>query len=163
MPSFDVVYKVDMQEILNAVNNAKKEVIQRYDFKGSNTTIDLDSKEKQIVVTTEDDMKMEAVRDILIIHSVRRKVDTDCYDFQETQPAGGKTLRREVKIQEGIEKEIGKKIVKDVKDSKIKVQVSIQGDELRVSGKKRDNLQAVIELLKGNDYDIPLQFVNMRD
>ena len=163
MPSFDVVNKVNMQEVSNAVNNARKEIIQRYDFKGSNTEIELDKKAGQIVVRTEDEMKMEAVRDILITHAVRRKVDTACLDFKEVQPAGGKTLRREVLIREGIDHDIGRKIVKDVKDTKMKVQVAIQGDELRVSGKKRDDLQNVIELLKGGDYGIPLQFVNMRD
>lgn len=163
MPSFDVVNKVDMQEILNAVNNAKKEIVQRYDFKGSNTTVDLDAKAKKITVTTEDEMKMEAVRDILLTHAVRRKVDTDCLDFGKVEPAGGKTLRRDVNIQEGIDQEIGKRIVKDVKATKMKVQVAIQGDELRVSGKKRDDLQGVIKLLKENDYGVPLQFVNMRD
>ena len=163
MPSFDVVNKVDMQEVSNAVNNARKEIIQRYDFKGSNTEIELDTKEGQIVVKTEDEMKMEAVRDILITHAVRRKIDTDCLDFKDVEPAGGKTLRREVLIKEGIEKDIGRKIVKDVKDTKMKVQISIQGDELRVSGKKRDDLQGVIQLLKGNDYGVPLQFINMRD
>lgn len=163
MPSFDVVNKVDQQEISNAVNNAKKEILQRYDFRGSKTEVELDDKANQIVITTEDEMKMEAVRDILITHTVRRKLDASCLDFKEPQAAGGKTLRREVAIQEGIDQTLAKKMVKDIKDKKMKVQASIQGDELRVSGKKRDDLQAVISLLKGGDYGIPLQFINMRD
>lgn len=163
MASFDVVNKVDMQEVSNAVNNSKKEVLQRYDFRGSNTQIELDNKTQQIVVTTEDEMKMQAVHDILITHMVRRKLDAACLDFKEVQAAGGKTLRREVVVQEGIDRDLARKMVKDIKDAKMKVQAAIQGDELRVSGKKRDDLQAAIALLKGGDYGIPLQFVNMRD
>ncbi len=163
MPSFDVVNKVDMQEVSNAVNNSKKEILQRYDFRGSNTEMEWDTKTHQILIKTEDEMKMEATRDILLTHAVRRKLDVACLDFKEVQQAGGKTLRREVLIREGIDQDIARKIVKDVKDTKIKVQVSIQGDELRVSGKKRDDLQAVIALLKSGDYGIPLQFINMRD
>ena len=106
---------------------------------------------------------MTAASDVLLTHAVRRKVEAGSLDFQETKPAGGKTLRREVLIKEGIDREIARAIVKEVKDAKIKVQVSIQGDELRISGKKRDDLQATIALLKAGDYDIPLQFVNMRD
>ena len=163
MPSFDVVNVVDLQEVTNTVNNASKEIVQRYDFRGSNTQIEWDSKAGHIVVRTEDEMKMDAVQDLLITHAVRRKIDAGCFEFKEVEAAGGKTLRREVLIKQGIEQDIGKKIVKDVKDTKAKVQVSIQGDELRVSGKKRDDLQGVIKLLKGGDYGIPLQFVNMRD
>lgn len=163
MPSFDVVNQVDIQEISNAVNNAEKEIAQRYDFRGSNTQIAFDRKTKQIVVTTEDEMKMEAVRDILVTSVVRRKVNASCLDFKDVQPAGGKTLRREVGIKEGIDRDAARDMVKDIKDSKIKVQASIQGEELRVSGKKRDDLQAAIALLKAKDYGIPLQFVNMRD
>jgi cyclic-di-GMP-binding protein len=163
MPSFDVVNKVDMQEISNTVNNAKKEILQRFDFRGSNTEVELDEKDKHITITTEDEMKMEAVRDILLTHATRRKLDVNCLEFKETQAAGGKTLRREVIIKEGIEQVLAKKMVKDIKDKKMKVQASIQGDELRISGKKIDDLQAVIALLKGGNYEIPLQFINMRD
>lgn len=163
MPSFDVVNKVDMQEVSNVVNNAGKEILQRYDFRGSNTELEWDSKDSRIVVRTEDEMKMEAVREILINHGTRRKLEAGCMDFKDVQAAGGKTLRREVLIRQGIDQETARKIVKDVKGTKIKVQISIQGDELRVSGKKRDDLQAVISLLQSGDYDVPLQFVNMRD
>ena len=163
MPSFDVVNVVDMQEISNTVNNASKEILQRYDFRGSNTELEWVSKENRIVVRTEDEMKMEAVREILINHATRRKLDVACMEFKDVEAASGKTLRREVVIQQGIEQDLAKKIVKDVKDAKLKVQISIQGDELRVSGKKRDDLQSVISLLKSNDYEIPLQFINMRD
>ena len=163
MPSFDVVNKVDMQEVSNAVNNASKEIIQRYDFRGSNTELEWDSKANQIVIRTEDEMKMEAVRDILINHATRRKLDAEALNFKDVEAAGGKTLRREVLIREGIEQDVAKKIVKDVKDSKLKVQISIQGNELRVSGKKRDDLQSVISVIKSGDYEVPLQFINLRD
>ncbi len=163
MPSFDVVNKVDMQEVSNAVNNTSKEVLQRYDFRGSNTQLEWDKQNSRIVVRTEDEMKMEAVREILISHATRRKLHVECMDFKDVEAAGGKTLRREVLIRQGIDQDIARKIVKDVKGTKIRVQVAIQGDELRVSGKKRDDLQAVISLLKSGDYDVPLQFVNMRD
>jgi uncharacterized protein YajQ (UPF0234 family) len=163
MPSFDVVNKVDLQEVTNTVNNTTKEIIQRYDFKGSKTEVEWVEKEMRITIQTEDEMKMEAVRDILINHATRRNLDADSMEFKDVEAAGGKTLRREVVIKEGIEQDIAKKIVKDVKDKKMKVQVSIQGDELRVSGKKRDDLQAVMALLKTGDYEVPLQFINMRD
>ena len=163
MPFFDVVNKVDMQEISNTVSNASKEVVQRYDFRGSNTTIELDDDAQQIVVRCEDEMKIEAVRDVIVSHAVRRKVDAGCLEFGEPQPAGGKTLRQEVAIHQGIDREVAQKIVKDVKARKMKVQVAIQGDELRVTGKKRDDLQAVIAFLKSEEYGIPLQFINMRD
>ena len=163
MPSFDIVNNVNMQEVTNTVTNASKEVLQRFDFRGSNTQIELDAGEHQIVIRTEDEMKVEAVRDILVTHAVRRKLDPDCLEFKEAQPAGGKTMRQEVLIHQGIDREIAQKIVKDVKAKKMKVQVAIQGDELRVTGKKRDDLQGVIALLKAGDYAVPLQFVNMRD
>ena len=163
MGSFDVVNKVNMEELSNAVGNAKKELAQRYDFRGSNTEIELDAKAMQIVATTEDEMKVEAVRDMLITHAVRRKLDAACLEFKEAQPAGGKKLRVEVQVKDGIERDIARKITKDVKDSKITVQVAIQGEELRITGKKRDDLQATIALIKTNDYGIPLQYENMRD
>ena len=163
MPSFDVVNKVDIQEVSNTVSNTNKEILQRYDFRGSNTQLDLDSDACQIIVRTEDEMKMEAIREMLITHAVRRKVETGCFDFKDPEPAGGKTVRREIDIRQGIDRDIAQKIVKDVKAKKIKVQVAIQGDELRVSGKKRDDLQSVMTLLKSADYGVPLQFTNRRD
>ena len=163
MPSFDVVNKVNMQEIANTVNNASKEVTQRYDFRCSNTQISLDAEANKIAIRTEDEMKIAAVREVLLTHAARRKVDVGCLEFKEAQPAGGKTLRQEVLIHQGIDREIAQKIVKDVKGMKAKVQVAIQGDELRVTGKQRDDLQGVIAFLKSQSYGVPLQFSNMRD
>ena len=122
MPSFDVVNKVNMQEVANAVNNANKEVAQRYDFRGSETTIELDSDGGQIVIRTEDEMKIEAVQDVIATQAVRRKLNSECLEFKEPQPAGGKTMRQEVLIHQGIDREIAQKIVKDVKGMKMKVQ-----------------------------------------
>ena len=162
MPSFDVVNKVNMQEVANAVNNANKEVAQRYDFRGSETTIELDSGGGQIVIRTEDEMKIEAVQDVIVTQAVRRKLNSECLEFKEPQPAGGKTMRQEVLIHQGIDREIAQKIVKDVKGKKMKVQIAIQGDELRVTGKKRDDLQGVLTYLKSEQYGVPLQVIYMR-
>lgn len=163
MPSFDVVNQVDMQEITNTVMNANKEVAQRYDFRGSNTTIELEADGSRIVVRCEDEMKIDAIQEVIVTQAVRRKLDAGCLEFREAEAAGSKTMRQEVLIHQGIEREIAQKIVKDVKATKAKVQVAIQGEELRVTGKKRDDLQGVISFLKSQAYDVPLQFVNMRD
>ncbi len=163
MPSFDVVSRVDLQEMDNAVNMAKKEVATRFDFRGSKTEIELVKKDALIRILTEDDMKLRALRDMLITKAVKRGIDTKVFDFSEAERAGGDMLRQEVHIANGIEIETARKVVKLIKDAKLKVQASIQGDEVRVSGKKRDDLQGVIVLLKESDIDIPLQYINMRD
>ena len=162
MPSLDIVSRVDMQEVLNTVNNTKKLILNRYDFKGTKTTIDLDEKEKKITIVTEDKIKMEAIRESLLQNAVKRKVDLKSLQFGEPTEAGGSTLRREVKIAEGIEQPIAKKIVKIIKDTKIKVQASIQGDEVRLSGKKIDDLRECMNLLNSSKLEVPLQFVNMK-
>ncbi|MHB1344165.1 MAG: YajQ family cyclic di-GMP-binding protein [Thermoleophilia bacterium] len=163
MPSFDVVSRVDLQEMDNAVNMAKKEVATRFDFRGSKTEIELVKKDALIRILTEDDMKLRALRDMLITKAVKRGIDTKVFDFGEAERAGGDMLRQEVRIANGIEIETARKVVKLIKDAKLKVQASIQGDEVRVTGKKRDDLQEVIALLKESDIDIPLQYINMRD
>jgi len=163
MPSFDVVNRIDMQLVDNAVNNANRDISQRYDFKGSNSEISLDKKEKKIHFLAADKMKMDAMREIFIANVVRQKIDTKAFHYKDPEPTTGQALKREVIIQEGIEKELGKKIVKQIKDLKLKVQASIQDDELRVSGKKIDDLQSVIQFLKEQDFGIPLQFLNMRN
>lgn len=163
MPSFDVVSRVDMQELDNAVNMVKKEVSTRFDFRGSKTQVEFARKEGLVRFLTEDEMKLRALRDMLITKAVKRGVDTKAFAFKTADKAGGDMLRQEVTIANGIDIEIARKVVKAVKDSKIKVQAAIQGDEVRVSGKNRDDLQAVIALLRERDFGIPLQFVNMRD
>lgn len=162
MPSFDIVSRVELQEVDNAINNSLKALQQRYDFRGSKFEVVHDRKEKKIKITAEDKMKMEAIRETLQQNAVKRKVDLKTLKFGDPEPAAGSTLRSEVTIREGIEQEQAKKIVKMIKDSKVKVQASIQGEEVRVSGKSIDDLQSVIALLRGSDIEIPLQFVNMK-
>lgn len=162
MPSFDVVNETDMQEVDNVVNNVRKELANRFDFRGSKTELTLNRKDKVVTILSEDEMKLKALRELLIGQAVKRKVDTRALDFQDHEPAGGSMLRRLVKIKEGIDKDTARKIVAAIKESKLKVQASIMDEQVRVQGKKIDDLQAVMALLRGQDYGVPLQFVNMK-
>ena len=162
MPSFDIVNEVDLQEVGNAVNNTKKEVSTRYDFRNSKTEIEFNRKEKIISLQTMDEMKMQALRDVMISHFVRRKVDPKCLDFGEIEGTSRGQVKRMVQLQEGIEREIAQKIVKLIKGMRIKVQPAIQDVQVRVTGKKVDDLQAVIAVVKKEELEIPLQFVNMK-
>lgn len=162
MPSFDVVNKVDLQEVDNAVNITKKTIAQRYDFKDSETEINLDRKQSQISISTENTMRLEAVKDTLAGNLVKRGVSPKALDYSEPEGTSKGGVRVTVSLKQGIDKEIGKKIVKRIKDSKLKVQAQIQDDQVRVTGKKIDDLQAVIALLKGEDLGIPMQYVNMK-
>ncbi len=163
MPSFDVVSKIDMQEIDNAVNSVLRELTNRYDFKGATFTVELKTKDNVIQISAEDDYKLGAIRDSLKVFCVKRGIDPKALDFQKEEKASGNSLRQEVKLRNGIEQEVAKKIVKHVKDTKMKVQASIKGDEVRIDGKKRDDLQEAIALLRAADFEIPLQFINFRD
>jgi uncharacterized protein YajQ (UPF0234 family) len=163
MPSFDVVSRVDMQEMDNAVNQVKKELAARFDFRGSKTQIDLDRKEAKIVLLTEDDMKLRAIKDGLIAKVVHRSIDAKALVFGDHEKAGGDMVRQTVTITNGIDIETARKVVKLVKDTKMKVQASIQGDEVRITGKKRDDLQEAIQTLKEVDMGVPLQYVNFRE
>jgi len=163
MPSFDVVSRVDMQEMDNAVNQVKKEIATRFDFRGSKTQIDLDRKEGKIQVLTEDEMKLRAIRDMLIAKAVRRSIEALALVFGAPEKAGGDMVREAVTITNGIDVETARKVVKLVKETKLKVQAAIQGDEVRVTGKQRDDLQDVIARLKEADLGMPLQFVNYRE
>lgn len=162
MPSFDAVSRVDLQEVDNAVNNTVKEIATRFDFRGSKTQVALDKKTKQVTVTTESEMRAKAVREMLIGHMVKRKVDVDSVEFGEAKPAGGSLMRMEARIKEGVDKESARKIVAIIKDSKLKVQAQIMDDMVRVTGKKIDDLQAVMQLLNGSSLPVPLQYVNMK-
>ncbi len=161
MPSFDVVSKVDWHEIDNAINQAKKEVSQRYDFKGTNTSIEVS--DGALVVESADDFKVKSAYEVLQAKLAKRKVPLGALDAGAVQPASGGRARQEVKVKSGIDTEAARKIVKLIKGTKIKVQAAIQGDSVRVSGKKRDDLQEVITTLKDGDFGQPLQFENMRD
>jgi uncharacterized protein YajQ (UPF0234 family) len=160
MPSFDVVSKVDMQEVDNAVNQARKEIDQRYDFKGSHNEITLEKDAIRILAA--DEYKLQAITDILIGKFVRRSVSPKCLDFGDPETASHNEIRQRVAIVQGISKEKGKEVNKAIKESKLKVQSQIMDDQVRVTGKKIDDLQEVISLLKTKDFEIELQYINMR-
>ena len=162
MPSFDIVSRVDFQEIDNAVNITKKTILSRYDFRNSKTEITLDKKEKKIHVTTEDDMKLRAVQDSLIENLVKRKVDRKFLEPKEAEAAAHGMIQRELSIKEGVDSDTARNIVKMIKERKLKVQAAIQENQVRVTGKKIDDLQEVIQLLRGSPMPIPLQFINMQ-
>ncbi|MDY6029073.1 MAG: YajQ family cyclic di-GMP-binding protein [Acidaminococcaceae bacterium] len=158
--SFDVVSQVDMQEMDNAVNQVRKEIEQRYDFRGSNASIDLG--EKEIKLAAEDEYKLGAIIDMLRQRMAKRGIPLRCLELGKVEPASKGTVRQQVGIQQGISKEAGKKIVAAIKSSKLKVTAQIQDDQVRVSGQKKDDLQSVIQLLKREDFGVDLQFINMR-
>ena len=161
MPSFDVVSRLDFQEIDNAIANVLREISTRYDFKGSQTT--LERKDKDLTVVADDELKLNQVHDLIITHFVRRKVDPLTLKKDSKEKAGGDKVRQVYKLNEGIEQVIAKKITADIKSSKIKVQVKINGNELRVEGKKKDDLQAVMKMIEEAKVGIPIQFINFRD
>ena len=161
MPSFDIVSRTDLQEVDNAVQGAMREISTRYDFKGSCCAIE--RSDETLKLKADDDFQLKQVQELLRGYMARRKVDAGAFDFGKPEKAAGDTLRQTVIIKQGIERELAQKVVKAIKGSKMKVQVAIQGDELRVSGKKRDVLQDAIELVKELKITHPLQYVNFRD
>ncbi len=163
MPSFDIVSKVDAQTLDNAINNAKKEILNRFDFNGSASSVELDKKTNVITIITEDDMRLKAIVDSIISRMMKQNLDAKSLDFGKDQVASGNMIRKEVKVKEGIDKEAAKKIVAKIKDSKIKAQASIMDDQVRVQSKNIDDLQKVISLCRGEDFGQPLQFINMRN
>ncbi|SKA78128.1 hypothetical protein SAMN02745704_01091 [Paucidesulfovibrio gracilis DSM 16080] len=162
MPSFDIVSQIDLQEVDNAVNNVKKELRTRFDFRNVPTELSLNKKDKRIELVTGDEMKVKALHDLLIAHFTRRKVDHRALIFQEPEATSKGQLKESVRLMEGIDKDTAKRIVKIIKDKKLKVQASIQDDQVRVAGKKIDDLQAVIRVLQDADFELPLQYVNMK-
>jgi len=163
MPSFDIVSEVNQVEVRNAVDQANKEVSTRFDFKGSDARVELNDKEKTLTVFADDDFKLSQVRDVLTAKLAKRGVDTRCLKLEDGEPISGNKMKQPVKVREGIEQELAKKIVKLLKDSKMKVQGSIQGDVVRVSGAKKDLLQDAIALIRKSVTEFPLQFKNFRD
>jgi cyclic-di-GMP-binding protein len=161
MPSFDIVSKTDLAEVDNALANMEREMSQRYDFKGSQAKIE--RKESELTINADDDLKLKQMHELLQGHLARRKIDAGVIDYKAPEKAAGQSVRQKAVIRQGIDKELAKRLVKDIKNEKFKVQVAIQGDELRVTGKKRDDLQAVIEYVKGLSIEQPLQYVNFRD
>ena len=162
MPSFDVVNKVDAQLLDNAINSAKKEIMNRFDFNGSKSEIDFDKKAMLIHILTEDDMRMKSIIDVIRNRMIKQHLNPLVLDFGKEQYASGFMTKKDIKIKEGVDKEVGRKIIKDIKDSKLKVQAQMMDDQVRVTGKKIDDLQAVIAMLRTNSYELPLQFVNMK-
>jgi uncharacterized protein YajQ (UPF0234 family) len=161
MPSFDILSEVDQVELRNAIDQANKEIANRFDFKGSDARVEL--AEKLLTLFADDDFKLDQVYDVLTGKLGKRGVDVRCLDRQAAQKVSGNKSKQEVKLKIGVEVELGKKIVRILKDSKLKVQSSIQGDSVRVSGAKRDVLQEAIALVKKSVTDTPLQFGNFRD
>lgn len=161
MPSFDIVSETDLAEVDNAVANVMREVITRYDFKGSNSR--LEHKDGVLTIHADDDLKLRQMHEILQGHLQKRGIEPGMLDYQKEEQAAGQSVRQNVLVKQGIDKELGKKIVKEIKSSKMKVQVAIQGEELRVTGKKRDDLQAVITFVKELGLEQPLQYKNFRD
>lgn len=162
MASFDIISKVDPQTLDNAINTARREVETRYDLRGSNSTIDFDKKALTIKVGTEDHLKLDSIVNILLERSTKQKIDVKSYDLKEEPQPSGKLLFKTIKIQNGIEREKAKKIVKAIKDMKLKVEPQIQDDQIRVTGKKFDDLQAVMAMCRATDFEVPLQFDNMK-
>ncbi|HEX7903139.1 MAG TPA: YajQ family cyclic di-GMP-binding protein [Chitinophagaceae bacterium] len=163
MPSFDIVSKVEAQALDNAVNVTTKEITNRFDFKGSHVVINLDKKEFVIKLETDDDMKMRQLLDVLISRAHKQGIAPEAFDASKEGQQSGKSWKKEVKVKNGLAQEDAKKVVKLIKDSGLKVQASINDDLVRVTGKKIDDLQQVIQLCKNGNLGIPLQFVNMRD
>ncbi|HVZ95039.1 MAG TPA: YajQ family cyclic di-GMP-binding protein [Phycisphaerales bacterium] len=162
MPSFDIVSRMNFAELNNALNNTRKAIAARFDFRGVTAELTLDEKEKKLKIVTDDGTKMNGIREMFESAAHKRGLALKSFVWGEPEPALAGKLKREVKIQDGIEQEKAKGIVKIVKDSKMKVQASIQGDELRVNGKQIDDLQAVMRLLDGAGLDVPLQYVNLK-
>jgi cyclic-di-GMP-binding protein len=161
MPSFDIVSKTDMAEVDNALAGIGREIAQRFDFKGAKCSVE--RKDNTITVLADDDAKLKQMHELLKVHFTRRNVDAKALDYKTVEAASGDTVRQLVMVKEGIDKDLAKTLIKAIKDSKIKVQASIQGDELRITGKKRDELQETIALIRAQEVEQPLQFVNFRD
>lgn len=162
MPSFDIVSKTDMQLLDNAVNVTKKEVSNRFDFKDSPVEIDLNKKDSKIDIATADDMKMRQLIDVLISRSMKQGIDPAALDVSKEPYQSGKVVKKEVPVRNGLKQEDAKKIIKLIKDAGLKVQAQIMDDTVRVTGKKIDDLQQVIQLCKTSNLDLPLQYINMR-
>jgi cyclic-di-GMP-binding protein len=162
MASFDIVSKVDPQTLENAINTVKKEIQNRYDFKDTKGSVELDKKANIIHVTTENSMRVKHIEDIILSKVVKQGLDATALDFTEEEYPSGPMMKKDIKVKAGIDKESSKKIIKLIKDSKLKVQAAIMDDQVRVTGKKIDDLQEVISMLRKAQLDLPLQYVNMK-
>jgi uncharacterized protein YajQ (UPF0234 family) len=161
MPSFDVVSRLDLAEVDNAIAGIDREITTRFDFKGSKCSVKRE--ETAINLVADDDLKLKQLHELLKVHLTRRKVDPASLEFKTPEKASGNTMRQAVGLRQGVDADLARKLVRGIKDSKLKVQVAIQGDELRVTAKKRDDLQAAIAVLRGMKVEQPLQYLNFRD
>ena len=162
MPSFDIVSKYEVQEVENSVNMVKRDIDNRYDFRGTDTQISFNKKEATLKIESQSEMQLNAVREMLEKRAIGRGIALKTFKFNDVEMASGMSVRQQVVLQEGISKDNAKKVNKLIKDAKLKVQSQIQGEQVRVTGKKIDDLQSVISLLNESNIDIPLQFVNMK-
>ena len=163
MPSFDIVSEVNQVEVHNAVDQCNKEIGNRFDFKGSDARVEIDDKEKKLTAYADDDFKLGQLRDVLTGKLAKRGIDIRCLQLEKTEKVSGNKVKQDIGVRVGIEQELAKKIVKLVKDSKLKAQASIQGDVVRVAGQKKDALQEIIALIRKSIGDFPLQVKNFRD
>jgi uncharacterized protein YajQ (UPF0234 family) len=161
VPSFDIVSRIDLAEVDNALAGIKREITTRFDFKGSKCAIDRN--EAEIAVTADDDLKLKQMHELLKVHLTRRKVEPGALDFKTPEKAAGNTLRQAIALKQGIDADLARRLVREIKDSKLKVQAAVQGGELRITGKKRDDLQAAIGLVRGLKIEQPLQYLNFRE
>lgn len=162
MPSFDIASKLDAQLLDNAINVAKKDILNRWDFRDSKSSIELNKKDLLINITTENDMRLDAILDAIHSRMIKQGLDPRGLDESKKHYPSGPMLKKDISVRQGVEKEAAKKIIKDIKDSKIKVTAQVMDDIIRVSSKKIDDLQEVIALCRKGNYDIPLQFINMK-
>lgn len=163
MPSFDIVSKIDHQKLDNAINVSMKEITNRYDFHGTKTEVNLDKKTMSLEIITENEMRLKAIQEIIISRMMKQGLDPACLDYGKEHYASGNMIRKDIKVREGVDKETGKKIVKLIKDSGIRVQASIMDEQVRVTGKKIDDLQQVIAVVRSQHTGLPLQYLNFRD
>ena len=161
MPSFDIVSRLDMAEVDNALAGLTREVTTRYDFKDSKSSVT--RQESTLLILADDELKLRQLHELLKMHLTRRKVDAGALEFKPAEKASGNMQRQTVVLKQGVDRELAKRLVREIKDSGLKVQAAVQGEELRVTGKKRDDLQAAIALLRGLKIEQPLQYVNFRD
>ena len=161
MPSFDIVSRIDLAEVDNAIAGIRREISTRFDFKGSKCAVD--RSEGEIALTADDDLKLKQMHELLKVHLTRRKVEPGALDYKTPEKAAGNTIRQAIALKQGIDANLARQLVREIKDSKLKVQAAVQGGELRITGKKRDDLQNAITLLRGLKLDQPLQYVNFRE
>jgi cyclic-di-GMP-binding protein len=161
LPSFDIVSRIDLAEVDNALAGMNREIATRFDFKGSKCSIE--RKEGSLSVVADDDLKLKQMHELLKVHMTRRKVEPGALDYRPPEKASGNTLRQTIALRQGVGADLARQLIREIKDSKLKVQVSIQGDELRVTGKKRDDLQGAIAAIRGVKIEQPLQYINFRE